>query len=640
MLIGVMSSLLGHQTEDLLQKRFRRAWALFAIVALGLGILLGGVVERFARVSALAGLEARGRTEADLKVALLRASLERPRALPLLLAGDRDVREVLSAVSGDKSGDPGASSDRQRALNAKLEDLVVQTNASVIYVIGRDGIAIASSNWREPTSFVGNDYAFRAYFSGAMRDGSAEHFALGSVSNRPGLYISQRVGPPEAPVGVVVAKMEFDALEAEWRNSGRPSYVIDSNHVVLVSSVPSWRFMTTQALQPAALGAIRESLQFGDAPLLPLPFSSERRVSDGAALVWAVMPGEAGPEDFLRIDAPIASTPWMFEYLMPVRLALADAMREARLTALLGWVCVAALAGLLLRRRQVTVMTMAREQRAREDLEERVAARTIDLSLARDRLEAEIADHEMTDRKLQAVQQDLVQANRLAILGQVAAGVAHEINQPLATIRAYADNSKVFLERGKTESAVENLSLIASLTERIGIITEDLKALARKGRAEAVPVLLKDVLAGALMLVRSRFAGKLDMLTIFPPPPGLQVMGSRLRLEQVFINLMLNALEAVEGQPDAHITVTTEVAGERVAVRVSDNGPGVPAKILAAMFEPFNSTKERGLGLGLVISKDIVSDYGGRIAVESEPGHSCFTVFLASVEAQESKEDP
>ncbi|MGF9563845.1 ATP-binding protein [Neorhizobium sp. JUb45] len=618
-----MSKQVRFETETMLRRQFRRAWAIFAVSALCFGLALGLVVEHYSKVSALAGLERQGRTEADLKVALLRASLERPRALPLLLAGDRDVRDALTDPNGSRS------TERRELLDAKLEDLVVQTNASVIYVVGLDGIAIASSNWREPTSFVGNDYAFRAYFSGAMKDGSAEHFALGSVSKRPGLYISQRVGPVDAPLGVVVAKMEFDQLEAEWRNSGRPSYVVDTNHVVLVSSVPSWRFMTTQPLHPEDLGAIRESLQFGDAPLLPLPFSREKMVGDAAATMWAVMPGEAGPQDFLRITAAIASTPWRFEYLMPIRLPLADAMREARLTALLGWVALVALAGLLLRRRQVTVMTIAREQRAREELEERVAARTIDLSLARDRLQAEITDHEATDRKLQAVQQDLVQANRLAILGQVAAGVAHEINQPVATIRAYADNSKVFLARGKTENAVENLGLIAALTERIGAITEDLKALSRKGRSEAVPVLLQDVFDGALMLVRSRFTGRLDTLTIFPPPQGLAVMGSRLRLEQVFINLILNALEAVEGQGDAHITVTTEVAGERVAIRVSDNGPGVPEKILAAMFEPFNSSKDRGLGLGLVISKDIVSDYGGRIEVESAPGHTCFTVFLA-----------
>ena len=133
-------------------------------------------------------------------------------------------------------------------MNRKLEGLVSGTKASVLYVTGTDGLAIASSNWREPISFVGNDYGFRAYFSGAMQSGTAEYFALGNVSKRPGLYISRRVGDAAAPLGVVVVKMEFDQLEADWHEANRPAYVSDDHGVVLITSVPSWRFMTTAPL--------------------------------------------------------------------------------------------------------------------------------------------------------------------------------------------------------------------------------------------------------------------------------------------------------------------------------------------------------------------------------------------------------
>jgi two-component system C4-dicarboxylate transport sensor histidine kinase DctB len=623
-----MSSKNPVQADDLLLRKFRFAWIVFAAVAICIVAATGFAVERYGRAAALARLEVQGRTDADLKVALLQAVLERPRALPLLLAGDREVRDALGDFSAD------AAIGKREALDAKLEDLVVKTNASVIYVVGPDGIAISSSNWREPTSFVGNDYAFRAYFTRAMHDGAAEHFALGSVSKRPGLYISQRVGPAEAPLGVVVAKMEFDQLEADWRASQRPSFVADSSNVVLVTSLPSWRFMTTEPLHPENLGAIRQSLQYGDAPLLPLPFSRQQPVGDNAKTLQAVLPGSVGPDDFLQITTPIPSTPWRFEYLLPISKAMADALRETRLTAILALASLLALAAFLLRRRQVTEMAIAQQRLAREDLENRVAARTIDLSLARDRLEAEIMDHKQTESRLQAVQQDLVHANRLAILGQVAAGVAHEINQPVATIRAYADNSKVLLERGRAETAVENLDHIASLTERIGAITDDLKALARKGRPAPEPVLLQEVFEGAIMLVRSRFTGRMDTLKITAPPSSLAVMGSRLRLEQVFINLFQNALEAVEGHTDALIQVTTDVSADRVLVEVCDNGPGIAPQILKALFEPFNSSKEKGLGLGLVISKDIVTDYGGRIEVDSRAGRTCFTISLMRADGE------
>ena len=594
-----------------------RNWLLFALAAAVASAVALNAAGLYGRASALAALEIQGHTDANIKVALLRAVLERPRALPFVLSRDSEVREALEKPQP-------AEKDR---LNRKLEDLVAGTNASVMYVIGLDGIALSSSNWREATSFVGNDYTFREYFSRALVNGTDEHFALGSVSKRPGLYISHRIGPAAAPLGVVVVKMEFDQLESDWRDSGRPSFVTDENNVVLISSIPSWRFMTTAPLPPESLASIRESLQFGDASLVPLPLSDERPFDEDSSLITAVLPG-TGQAQYLRITAPVSSTRWQFDYLIPVQSAIAAGMREARLIAILGLAPILLLAALWLRRRQMALRTIAEQQAARRELERRVDERTLDLSLARDRLQAEISDHKATDERLQTVQQDLVQANRLAILGQVAAGVAHEINQPVATIRAYADNAKVFIERQQTAPVIENLEMIAGLTERIGAITDDLKALARKGRNAAEPVELNGVIEGAIMLLKSRFTGRLEMLSVTPAPAGLQVMGHRLRLEQVFINLFQNALEAVGQRPDARVEVSTEIRETSVVITVSDNGPGIAPYILVSLFTPFNTSKDGGLGLGLIISKDIVADYGGQMDFESGPSGTRFLVHL------------
>lgn len=205
----------------------------------------------------------------------------------------------------------------------------------------------------------------------------------------------------------------------------------------------------------------------------------------------------------------VPSTNWRLEQLSPLKAPLAAGAREAQLITLAALVPLLGLAAYLLRRRQVIAMRSAEERLARSKLETSVEERTRDLRMARDRLETEIADHRQTTEKLQAVQQDLVQANRLAILGQVAAGVAHEINQPVATIRAYADNARTFLERGQSATAAENMESIAELTERVGAITDELRRFARKGHFAAGPTAMKDVIEGALMLLRSRFAGRM-----------------------------------------------------------------------------------------------------------------------------------
>lgn len=605
-------------TPEQLGKRARRAWLLFAAIALVIVATALTGAGLYARRAEVAALAAQGRTDANLKVALLRAVLESPRALPLLLSEDQQVHDALQnkgAVTID-------------VLNRKLEGLVSGTKASVLYVTGVDGFAIASSNWRETTSFVGNDYGFRAYFSGAMQSGTAEYFALGNTSKRPGLYISRRVGNAAAPLGVVVVKMEFDQLEADWHEANRPAYVSDDHGVVLITSVPSWRFMTTAPLAGPVAAAIRSSQQFGNAPLIPLPITRPEAFSPDVSMVHAITPGGSDAE-YLRLSTLVQSTPWRLDYLVPVEAPIAAAVREMRLLALGVVVPLLALAGYLLWRRQSAQMRIAAEQAARIELERRVVERTHDLSLARDRLQAEITDHRSTEAKLQVMQQELVQANRLATLGQVAAGVAHEINQPVATIRAYADNARVFLERKQTASAEENLGAIAALTERIGGITEELKVFARKGRTAAEPVELRGVIEGAVVLLRSRFAGRLDALDITLPPVALKVMGNRLRLEQVLINLFQNALEALDGRDGAKVQVSAQETADRVALAVADNGPGISPAILKSLFTPFNTSKEKGLGLGLVISQDIVADYGGRIEVVSGQAGTRFTIHLA-----------
>ncbi|NGO62333.1 sensor histidine kinase [Rhizobium daejeonense] len=597
----------------------RTVWAVFALVAAIILAASSYYAGRVGREAALVALADDAGNDVALKSALLQAVLERPRSLPLVLADDAELRSALF------TGSEGEIDH----LNRKLEKLVEDSQAAVIYVIPPNGIAIAASNWQQTDSFIGNDYSFREYFSQAMATGRGEHYALGTVSKRPGLYLSRRVeGSNGKALGVVVVKVEFDGLEKDWGLSGKPTFVTDRNGIVLITSRPEWRFSSITAIPPEKRAAIRESLQFGEASLRMLPIAPPLQAG-GRPLVNVKEPPMRETGRFLALASPVPGTPWSLHLLVPADAALTAGILQGRLQALAGLLPLVGLGALLLFRWQRTRQREAVDRAARDELERKVKERTGELSLARDRLETEIEEHHATETRLQKVQQELVQANRLAILGQVAAGVAHEINQPVATIRAYADNASTFLSRGQNEPAVENLAFIAKLTERIGTITDELKTFARKGRAAAEPVGLKTVVDGALLLLRSRFSGRLDMLRIADIPTDIRVLGSRVRLEQVLINLLQNALEAIAGNADGHIVVRLGESDEAEAtIVVSDNGPGIPPEILKSLFTPFNTSKEGGLGLGLVISKDIVGDYGGRIAVDSGPNGTTFTVTL------------
>ncbi|WP_176036194.1 sensor histidine kinase [Brucella tritici] len=597
----------------------RRTWALFGLFWVVVFAFALWIVGDFARNKAILTMREQTRIDANLNIALLRAVLDKQRALPLVLSKDK----ALEAALQDKT------SATINPLNEKLETLAQGTQAAVIYLVGMDGIAIAASNWRGPTSFVGNDYKFRPYFHEALKNGDAEYFALGNVSNRPGLYISRRIDGPNGPLGVIVVKLEFDRLENDWNNAGRPTFVTDERNIVLITSLSSWRFMTVGSIGQEQLQSIRDSLQFGNAPLTALPLAVKSIGGGDVLLIDALLPGNARNTEFLAIRSTVPSTPWQMYSLAPIRPQITAAMREARLFTFIVLATIATVAGLLLRRRQKIAARIADAQRRQAELEERVEERTRDLSSARDRLQAEISDHRRTETMLQGVQQDLVHANRLAIMGQVAAGVAHEINQPVATIRAYADNAKTFIERKHLSDATENLDEIAALTDRIGTITGDLKALARKGRSPSEPTSLSQVISGALVLLRSRFSGRMDQLDIALPPSELHVIGQSLRLEQVFINLFQNALEAVDlKENDGRIEVRTQVNDDKVIITVSDNGPGMPQHIRDNLFSPFNTSKEKGLGLGLVIVKEIITDYGGTISAESSAAGTSFRIEL------------
>src|SRR5690606_34990924 len=267
----------------------------------------------------------------------------------------------------------------------------------------------------------------------------------------------------------------------------------------------------------------------------------------------------------LHVEQPLARMDgWRLHLLKPVSAALAQAELTAQALALLA-LALTAMAGwwAVQRRRRARALLAARDA-----LEAEVRARTGELRHANERLRAEIDERRRAEARLHEMQDELVQANKLSLLGQVAAGVAHEINQPVGAIRTYADNAGEFLRRGQPDRAQDNLSIIARLTERIGNITQELRAFSRKRAACIEPVALDVALDGALMLAGPRLARqgvRLDDMRRMPSP---RVRADAMRLEQVFVNLLHNALEALADTAAPPVRPTVEREGGRVSARL------------------------------------------------------------------------
>ncbi|MGV6874340.1 ATP-binding protein [Pseudochelatococcus sp. B33] len=603
---------------DALRTRFGLIWLAYAVAAAAVvaGALIVGA-ER-ARERAYEAIDERARNTAVLNAALLRTVLEKQRSLPFVLAQDREIQRAL------------AESDEValHALSRKFEQLTEGTSASVIYLLDSEGVTVAASNWRTPISFVGNDYGFRPYFVDALAHGSAEYYALGTVSRVPGLYITRRIDGPEGLLGVVVVKVQFDQVEADWREGPDISYVSDTHGVVVVSKKQEWRFGTITTIPETAKDPIRKSLQFGDAPLMQVPVIPA--FAAGTPDIVSVLPPEAvSPSRFVRISVPVPSTHWTLHLLAPSEQEVRAAAYEGRLSAIAVVTPLIALVGWLVHRRNRNLLRAARNEASRIELERRVRDRTRELSAANDKLQSEVLQRQDAVTRLQEMREELAQANRLAILGQVSAGIAHDINQPMAAIRSYADNAQILLQRNNTGAVRENLATIAALTQRISTIMEDLRAFARKRTGGLEATVVAESIDGALLLLHNRQRQQAVEMVCNRPPEDLKVIGNRVRLEQVLVNLMQNALEAMEGRPGSRLELDWRAEGDEVRLSVSDNGPGIPDNVMQHLFTPFTTTKPGGLGLGHVICNDIITAFGGSLDVETSPERGTrFTIHL------------
>lgn len=588
------------------------------LAALALVAALTAAVHVQARRAALAELSDRAEGTLRLAVAGLQGQIRRFDRLPGLIAQNPLVADLLA--------DP-RNPERVMAANLFLKMTNQLLGASDIYVMGLDGVTLAHSDFAGPASFIGGNFAFRPYFQDALSRGEGRFYALGTTSGLRGYYFGAPILQDDEMAGVLVIKIDLDAIEDGWRGRDWQVLVADPEGIAFLSSRPDWTYAAIRPQTPGEAARTLATRRYASAPIGRLDMTET--AGPGGVRLWQV----AGVAHVVR-DAAMPEADWTVHVLVPAREAEVTALTRAALAALMAG--LAALAGAVVwQRRQRLAERLALQAGAQALLERRVTERTSELAAVNLRLEAEVAERRATEARLRATQDELVQAGKLAALGQMSAALSHEFNQPLGAARNYAENAVTLIDRGRIAEARGNLERILGLIGRMAELSRHLRNFARKPNAQLADVDLPEAVAAALELVgwRLRALGVRPEVRVAP----LTVRAGPVRLQQVLVNILSNALDAIEDREPRAIRIAAHEAGGQAVLTIADNGPGIPPALTGRIFDPFFTTKGvgRGLGLGLSISYNIVHDFGGTLgATNAEGGGAVFTLTLPLAGAQ------
>ncbi|MGY3296925.1 two-component system C4-dicarboxylate transport sensor histidine kinase DctB [Pseudomonas sp. TE6288] len=573
----------------------------FRTLRLGLIILLilvgttlsAGWAMHQAKREAMATDARRAGQQLGLYANALHTLIERYRALPAVLALDP---ELIAALRGP------VTEQVQDALNRKLERINGAANSSTLELLDRTGLAIAASNWRLPTTYVGSNYGFRPYFKQTRSQGSGRFYAVGVTSGVPGYFLASAVNDEHGRfLGAMVVKLEFPELEREWRQGNDILLVSDARGITFIANQDGWRYRELQPLSGADRAELAETRQYDKQPLVPLQHQALTRFTDTSHLTR--VQGPDGTAEYLWERLPLEAEGWTLHLLRKPQVA--EDGRNAALAAAAIWLSLV-FAALFVSQR----LRLARlRQRSREELKRQVEERT---------------------RELRTAQEGLVQSAKLAALGQMSAALAHEINQPLTTQRMQLETLRLLLDHGRHDEARQALEPLEQMLSRMAALTGHLKTFARNspgGLRERLD--LATVVDQALHLLDTRMRAENVEVALYLARPAW-VRGDAIRLEQVLINLLRNALDAMADKRYKRLEIRIEADDAQWRLSVLDSGGGILDTDLCRVFDPFFTTKPvgEGLGLGLAISYGIVIDAGGHLQVENLPGGARFSLTL------------
>lgn len=547
-------------------------------------LILGGFWSLFfASLSVFKAVELeRAEGRAQLYHSTLVSALERLEHLPFIVAQDPAV--VRALTQGDVDG-----------LSPRLEDFAQRSNAEAIYVMDKNGWTIAASNYANPVNFLGKNYGFRPYFKDAMAGKRGEFFAIGATTFTPGFFISDTVRNQNGDaVGVVALKVALSELTGAWAASGDDILVTNKEGIVVFATSDKWRYRTTSDLSENQRIAIQSKQQFGKQEL--------------RALNWQLRQDSEVQLDgtnYLFANKDVERRGWKLWYIKPTSSLFERA-----------WFVII-LAGIVMATMGIAFVTFRSNQ-----LQRALKASYND----RQKLLMEIEERKVTEQRLEQTRSELARTSKLAALGQLAASVTHELGQPISAMRNYLAAEEISSGH-KPGGVVDHMG---GLVRRMESITKELKFFAMPGGSSTEHISTSDLIDGAIGLTRHDLTQNNVDLSVSVPGDLVSLKGNRQRLEQVLVNLIRNAIAAMQDAPEKRLEIESKSRDDLMILTVRDWGHGLNGQSIEQLQEPFHTNKPsgEGMGLGLAISAAIVREHQGLLSARDCEIGAQFTVEL------------
>jgi len=522
---------------------------------------------------------------AELRLALysgnLLSELRQNAIVPQLLARDQTL------ISALQSNDFSLSTQR-------LISFVDEIGAASIMLLAQDGRTVAATDRHR----LGERHRSAPYFVDAVRSNATVFSVIEREAGGYRFTYARRLENSSDVLGVIVVEVDLQKFERAWAGISDAVMVSDSTGTIVLATESRWRGLNeADALkQQTPQGAIQRAIR--------------------ATTDWTVLPADAylQGEAVMRITNRIQFRGWHMTSFTTY-VSIRERVNTVLALEIMGFAIFLALGFYALSRKSALRMALFQRESA-------------ELRVLNARLQREVAERERVQKTLAVAEQSLAQSSKLAALGEMSAAVSHELNQPLAAMKTYLAGARLLLGRNRPEEALVSFGRIDDLIERMGAITRQLKSYARKGGDTLRPVNMADALASSLSMMEPQLRQRHVRIARVLPEDPVMVMGDRMRIEQVMVNLLRNALDATKSVADPEIEIIL-AAGETAILAVRDNGGGI--EDFGELFEPFYTTKQPGdgVGLGLAISSGIVNDLGGRLTARNgENGGAVFEMQL------------